>query len=65
MKVFLDSIGCRLNQSEIEKLALSFRAKGHAIVTDAASADLVIVNTCAVTSAASADSRNKLRGAAR
>jgi len=65
MKVFLDSIGCRLNQSEIEKLALSFRAKGHEIVTDAASADLVIVNTCAVTSAASADSRNKLRGAAR
>ncbi|MDP2965425.1 MAG: tRNA (N(6)-L-threonylcarbamoyladenosine(37)-C(2))-methylthiotransferase MtaB [Pelolinea sp.] len=65
MKVFLDSIGCRLNQSEIEKLAAHFREEGHEMVADAAAADLVVVNTCAVTAAASADSRNKIRGAAR
>ena len=65
MKVFLDSIGCRLNQSEIEKLAAHFRAEGHEMVADAADADLVVVNTCAVTAAASADSRNKIRRASR
>jgi threonylcarbamoyladenosine tRNA methylthiotransferase MtaB len=65
MRVFLDSIGCRLNQSEIEKLASQFREAGHTIVADASAADLVVVNTCAVTAAASADSRSKIRGAAR
>jgi len=28
MKVYLDSIGCRLNQSEIERIAMQFRAAG-------------------------------------
>jgi threonylcarbamoyladenosine tRNA methylthiotransferase MtaB len=65
MKVFLDSIGCRLNQSEIERFAARFRAQGHDLVADPASADLVVVNTCAVTAAASADSRSKIRQAAR
>ncbi len=65
MKVFLDSVGCRLNQSEIEKFALEFRAAGHMIVSSAAEADLVVVNTCAVTSQAASDSRQKVRQAAR
>ena len=65
MKVFLDSIGCRLNQSEIEKFAARFRAEGHELVADPAVADLVVVNTCAVTAAASADSRSRIRWAAR
>jgi threonylcarbamoyladenosine tRNA methylthiotransferase MtaB len=45
MKVFLDSVGCRLNQSEIEKIAAQFRGEGHEIVSDAADADIVVVNT--------------------
>lgn len=65
MKVFLDSIGCRLNQSEIEKLAARFRAAGHEIVTHAGEADVVVVNTCAVTAEAASDSRQKIRQAAR
>jgi threonylcarbamoyladenosine tRNA methylthiotransferase MtaB len=65
MKIFLDSIGCRLNQSEIEKMAADFRVVGHQIVDKADDADLVVVNTCAVTAAASSDSRSKLRKAAR
>ena len=65
MRVFFDSIGCRLNQSEIEKFAARFRAEGHEVVADPAEADLVVVNTCAVTAAASADSRSKIRSAAR
>lgn len=65
MKVFLDSIGCRLNQSEIEKLAMQLRAAGHTIVGSAAEADWVVVNTCAVTAEAASDSRQKVRQAAR
>ncbi|HZW03651.1 MAG TPA: hypothetical protein VFF68_06980, partial [Anaerolineaceae bacterium] len=65
MKVYLDTIGCRLNQSEIERYARQFRAAGHSIVDDPAEADLVVVNTCAVTREAAADSRQKIRQAAR
>ena len=32
MKVYLDSVGCRLNQSEIEKYGSQFRWAGHEIV---------------------------------
>jgi threonylcarbamoyladenosine tRNA methylthiotransferase MtaB len=65
MKIFLDSVGCRLNQSEIEKMGMQFREAGHDLVPTAAEADLVVINTCAVTAAASSDSRQKIRAAAR
>lgn len=65
MNVFLDTIGCRLNQAEIEKIASQLRQAGHRIVTSAAEADMVIVNTCAVTTEAASDSRQKIRQAVR
>ena len=65
MKIYLDTIGCRLNQSEIESMARGFRAAGHEIVTSAEMADLAVVNTCAVTNEAAADSRGKIRQMAR
>ena len=65
MKIFLDTVGCRLNQAEIEHLAGEFRAAGHLIVDTAHGADLVIINTCAVTAAAASDSRQKARQAYR
>lgn len=61
MKVFLDSIGCRLNQSEIETMARQLLAAGHELVTDAAQADKVILNTCAVTRQAAGDARKRTR----
>jgi threonylcarbamoyladenosine tRNA methylthiotransferase MtaB len=65
MKIYLDIIGCRLNQSEIESMARGFRAVGHEIVTSAQMADMAVVNTCAVTNEAAADSRGKIRQIAR
>jgi threonylcarbamoyladenosine tRNA methylthiotransferase MtaB len=65
MKIFLDMVGCRLNQAEIENMARQFRAQGHAIAGTAGDADLVIVNTCSVTAEAASDSRQKIRQAAR
>ena len=61
MKVYLDTVGCRLNQSEIEMMARQFRAAGHEIVPLAQTADLAVVNTCAVTAEAASDSRAKIR----
>ena len=65
MKIYVDSIGCRLNQSEIEKFAAQFRAAGHIVVESAAEADIVLVNTCTVTVEAASDSRQKIRQASR
>jgi threonylcarbamoyladenosine tRNA methylthiotransferase MtaB len=61
MKIYLDSIGCRLNQSEIETYARQFRAAGHILVSNPGDADLAVINTCTVTAAAAADSRKKIR----
>lgn len=65
MKIFLDTIGCRLNQAEIELMALQFRAAGHEIAAAVEGADLAVVNTCAVTTDAAADSRRLIRQIAR
>jgi threonylcarbamoyladenosine tRNA methylthiotransferase MtaB len=65
MKIFLDMVGCRLNQSEIETYARQFRLAGHSLTSDAALADLIVINTCTVTTAAASDSRQKVRQAAR
>jgi len=65
MKIYLDTIGCRLNQSEIETMARHFRGAGHEIVATAEMADMAVVNTCAVTNEAAADSRGKIRQIAR
>jgi threonylcarbamoyladenosine tRNA methylthiotransferase MtaB len=61
MKVYLETTGCRLNQSEIETIARQFRQGGHTIVSSAEEADLCVVNTCAVTSEATRSSRNLIR----
>jgi threonylcarbamoyladenosine tRNA methylthiotransferase MtaB len=65
VKVYLDTIGCRLNQAEIEAFARQFHAAGHTLVADPEEADLAVINTCSVTSAAASDSRGKIRKAAR
>ena len=65
MRIYLDTVGCRLNQSEIETMARQFRAAGHEIVASAELANLAVVNTCAVTSEAASDSRGKIRQIAR
>ncbi|MCB0010038.1 MAG: hypothetical protein KDE04_26410, partial [Anaerolineales bacterium] len=61
MRIYLHSIGCRLNQSEIETMGRQLLAQGHEIVADSASADKVIINTCAVTAEAAKDARSKTR----
>ncbi len=64
-RVFLDFVGCRLNEAEIEHLARQFAARGDTIVRHAAEADLIVINTCAVTGEAARKSRHLIRRAGR
>ncbi len=64
-RVYLDFVGCRLNQAEIERLGREFAARGDSIADEAADADLIIVNTCAVTGEATRKSRQMIRQAGR
>ncbi|MGB3916943.1 MAG: tRNA (N(6)-L-threonylcarbamoyladenosine(37)-C(2))-methylthiotransferase MtaB [Thiothrix litoralis] len=57
MKVHLKALGCRLNEAELEQWSQQFRAGGHDIVPDAPDADVLVLNTCAVTNEASGKSR--------
>src|SRR5689334_22532976 len=61
MKVHLRTLGCRLNQSEIDTMARQFQQQGHEIVDDPAQAEWLVVNTCAVTNDATRSSRHLIR----
>ena len=61
MKVYLQSLGCKLNQSELESLACQFVQAGHTVVGTAREADLCVLNTCAVTQTAVSKSRQAIR----
>jgi len=61
VRVYLRSLGCKLNQSEVEALARRFIAAGCQVVTDVEEADLCVVNTCAVTHIAARKSRRLIR----
>ncbi|MGD1993347.1 MAG: tRNA (N(6)-L-threonylcarbamoyladenosine(37)-C(2))-methylthiotransferase MtaB [Anaerolineae bacterium] len=61
MDVYLDFLGCRLNQSELEDLARRFLAAGCRVVDEPAEADVCVVNTCVVTAQAERKSRHLLR----
>jgi threonylcarbamoyladenosine tRNA methylthiotransferase MtaB len=59
--VALDSLGCKLNQAEIEELARRLEAAGYRMVSPADRADIYILNTCTVTHVADRKSRHLLR----
>jgi threonylcarbamoyladenosine tRNA methylthiotransferase MtaB len=59
------NLGCKVNQSEMEGAARRLRERGIAIVDGDRAADLVLVNTCTVTSEADAKSRHAVRRARR
>ena len=61
MKTFyIETLGCKVNHYESEQLATLLRARG-LVRTDAAHADLRVVNTCSVTLGAAGKSRQSVR----
>ena len=61
IKVALDSLGCKLNQAEIELLTRQFAEAGYKLVSPDDGADVYILNTCTVTHVADRKSRHLLR----
>lgn len=64
-RVYLDFVGCRLNQAEIERMGREFAARGDVLADSPGDADVVVVNTCAVTGTAARKSRQMIRQAGR
>jgi len=65
MRVHLKTLGCRLNEAELETWSRDFQALGHKLTQELNEADLVVVNTCAVTGEAVRKSRKLIRRAQR
>jgi threonylcarbamoyladenosine tRNA methylthiotransferase MtaB len=61
MRIYLSSLGCKLNQSEMDTLAARLARGGHEVVPSPAEAELCVFNTCAVTHVAAQKSRQALR----
>jgi len=51
------ALGCRLNEAEIEQWSQEYQQFGHHITTDSKEADVIVFNSCAVTS--EADKKSK------
>ena len=60
MLVNFQALGCRLNEAEVESWASRFLQLGHQVTADAAEADLVVFNSCAVTARAERKSRQQI-----
>jgi len=61
MKVHLKTLGCRLNEAELETWAQAFQKSGHSITKQAEAAQLIVINSCAVTQDAARKSRQLIR----
>ncbi|MBK6766900.1 MAG: MiaB/RimO family radical SAM methylthiotransferase [bacterium] len=64
-RVQIRTLGCKLNQYDSEMLLTQLRAEGYAETEVAQEADLIVVNTCAVTETAERKGRAAIRAALR
>lgn len=61
MLIHLKTLGCRLNEAELETWAQAFQNAGHQISRQLNNADVVVINSCAVTADAARKSRQLIR----
>lgn len=61
MLVHLKTLGCRLNEAELETWAQGFQKSGHQITRQAEAAHVIVLNSCAVTQDAARKSRQLIR----
>ena len=65
MKVSIQTLGCKVNQSESSSIEGTLRNNDHQIVDKNGDPDVVIVNTCTVTERSDHESRQMIRKALR
>src|SRR5512135_599796 len=61
MRVYLETLGCRLNYAEMALLGRQLAGAGHHLVGSAGEADVCVLNSCAVTGEAARKSRQMAR----
>ena len=61
MKVAFYTLGCKVNQFETQAIGLMLSENGHTVVNDYSVADVIVVNTCTVTSTSDQKSRRMIR----
>ena len=61
VRIYLNALGCRLNEAELEQWATAFVKGGDQIATNVTQADVMVMNTCAVTREAVRKSRQKIQ----
>lgn len=65
MRIYLESLGCRLNYAEMAALGRQLAGAGHELAASVEEADLCVLNSCAVTGEAARQSRQLARRLAR
>ncbi|MCP4125665.1 MAG: radical SAM protein, partial [Gammaproteobacteria bacterium] len=63
MHIYMKTLGCRLNEAELESWSREFQEHGHQLTQVLEQADLVVVNSCAVTAEAVRKSRKAMHRA--
>ena len=61
MQAYLTTLGCRLNEAELEHWANEFITRGVRVTVSPLQADMIVINTCAVTGEAVRKSRQIIR----
>ncbi len=61
LKVYLTSLGCRLNEAELQTWSNDFHRYGISVTQSKTDAHLMVINTCAVTGEAARKSRQAIR----
>jgi len=60
VNINFQALGCRLNEAELESWASQFLKLGYQVTSDSTNADVVVFNSCAVTSEADRKSRQQI-----
>lgn len=63
MKIFIETLGCKVNTYESEIIKEEFLRNGYEIANSLNDANVIVVNTCSVTNQSDAKSRKAIRNA--
>ena len=61
MKIYIETLGCKVNTYESEIIKEEFLRNGYEEANDVKRADVIVVNTCSVTNQSDAKSRKVIR----
>lgn len=65
MKIFIETLGCKVNNYESEIIKEEFLNNGYSLASTIENASVIVINTCSVTNQSDAKSRKMIRNARR